>query len=629
MQREHEAVVIEDFNGWWTRGDPESCPSDHFIQADNIQYIHSGFRTRDPINRYQIGQSLGKIVRVYNFVQQGAQSLIVLREGGDIFHLKSPTETTEIILSIPEMEDFGFVSFAGRGYITPFKTFKDEKTGVNVEKGLEHYFMYVYKGDGSPARKAGGNSPTNSSQSGMIVFNSETDGKVTKGVHLLACAFDSGILGPEVFPVVKAPGGKQIQIAKIPIGLPGVVKRTIVMTKAVDPKDYKSDQTTYTYYVAKEIEDNTTSDIKIDLADADLTAVYTPGIALPPSGGMHVIQSTDAGHCDFGFHLVAVVYETDTGYLTALGPEQYAGNEYVDIRKAVHIKNIPVPTDAYVVKKHLVSTKWIPEYNGDQKGYEFWFIPDGSLENDVTEKIVSYYDADLLDDASHLIDNLTEIKAGVCLTTYHGRLVLGGQFADPSIVRVSAAGEPEAISGVDGLIIAPLDGNPITNAQEFRDVLYLFKKNRTYSASDNDEEPASWLVEVVDQGVGCGVHGVGTILDSGGVSIDYLLVASYSGLILFNGVYSFPELSWKIENYWRSIIRNDYRFIQLAVDSIDKKIWMTLPEPSRHHMLFADYANGIDAKNIRWAKWIFDAKMSTVALYETNKLILGAIEKAP
>jgi hypothetical protein len=45
--RDHDPLVIEEFGGLWQRGDPESAPSDHFIQADNIQYIHSGCETRD------------------------------------------------------------------------------------------------------------------------------------------------------------------------------------------------------------------------------------------------------------------------------------------------------------------------------------------------------------------------------------------------------------------------------------------------------------------------------------------------------------------------------------------------------------------------------------------------------
>ena len=36
-----------------------------------------------------------------------------------------------------------------------------------------------------------------------------------------------------------------------------------------------------------------------------------------------------------GFHLIAVVYETDTGYLTALGPENFASINVVDIQKGI------------------------------------------------------------------------------------------------------------------------------------------------------------------------------------------------------------------------------------------------------------------------------------------------------
>jgi hypothetical protein len=122
-QREHEPVVIESFNGLWDRGDAESCPLDHFTQADNIQFFHSGFQTRDPVDKYQSpSTALGRIVRVYNYVMQTGQSLLVLREGGDIFHVIGSSTVYGPILSIADMEDFGFVAYNGRAYITPFKS---------------------------------------------------------------------------------------------------------------------------------------------------------------------------------------------------------------------------------------------------------------------------------------------------------------------------------------------------------------------------------------------------------------------------------------------------------------------------------------------------------------------------
>src|SRR6202008_2690304 len=101
-----------------------------------------------------------------------------------------------------------------------------------------------------------------------------------------------------------------------------------------------------------------------------------------------------------------------------------------------------------------------------QKGYQFFFVPGGRIANNTsTEITVSFYDADLLEDASHLIDNFSEIPAVVGLNTYHGRMIAYTTTLDISLIGVSAPGEPEAINSVDGLLIVPLDGNPITNAQ--------------------------------------------------------------------------------------------------------------------------------------------------------------------
>jgi len=515
--RDHEPIVIEDFNGLWDRGDDESAPSDHFIQADNIQYFNSGFETRDPIDKYQTGTPLGqKVLRVYDYVMQTGQSLLVLVEGGKIYHCIGPSITHGPILTIAAMTDFAFVAIAGRAFITPFKTYTNSQ-GVNYQLGIQNEFLYVYKGDGTAARKAG---------------------------------------GP------------------------------------------------------------------------------------PPTGGPLTVAHDVAGRTDFGFHIIAVVYETDTGYLTALGPEVFGSLEF-DGEHKILVSNIPVSPNAYVKKRHLVSTKWIPEYSGDQDGYQFFFIPEGNIDNNTdTTKVVEYFDIDLLSDASHLIDNFSEIPSGVCLTTYHSRLCIGGEYGttetladlppgvtdNRSLVRVSWPGEPEAISKIEGVIIVPLDGNPVTNVQEFRDILYAFKKSRTIGYSDNQEEPSSWQEEVIDQGVGAPVHGVATVLDSGGVNVDFLLIADWSGLMIFNGTYARPEMSFKIEDTWMGMDRNNFHYIQIVNDSLSKKVWMTLPPPNQHIMLHADYGNGMDAKNIRWAKWLFDAKVTCCCLIETNKVILGVFE---
>ena len=423
--RDHDPIVLEEFNGWWKRGDPESAPSDHFVTANNVQYFNTGVESRVPLDRYQTEEASLKFPRrVYNYVMQTGQSLLVLTVGGNIYHIvngarRGPGGNTLPILTIPEMEDFGFVAIAGRAYITPFKSTLNEQ-GVPYELGLQGQSLRVYKGDGVAARKAAGPPPALGGGVPFMAYNSQTSGEITKGIHLIGVGFNSGILGTEVFPVVEAPGDKEIQVENIP-KLTGFV-RTIAMTRAIDPKDYRPDNI-YTpplvWYTIEHITDDNKVSTKINFKDSSMLTVYTPTAG--GAGGtdaLTVANTNIAGFCDFGFHLVGVVFETDTGYLTSPGPQdatgktKFAGQHYVDVTKSIKVTNIPIGP-ANVVKRHLVSTKWIPEYNGDQKGYQFFFIPKGILENNTaTELVVNYYDSDLLSDASHLLDNFSEIPQG-------------------------------------------------------------------------------------------------------------------------------------------------------------------------------------------------------------------------
>ena len=522
--RDHEPLVIEDFAGWWSRGDPESAPSNHFTQADNVQYFQSGVETRDGLITYMDNPAPPlKFLRIYNYVTLQGQSLLALCDGGKIYHILQGSGVKHgPILTIPAMEDFGFVAINGRAYISPFKSYINPE-GEKYQLGIQNEFIYVYKGDGTPARKAAGVPPT---------------------------AADSPV-GP-------------------------------------------------------------------------LTAAM---------GAPTVGSKTDAG-----LHIIGVVYETDTGYFTSIGPPVRPMPIFTAAHEIV-VTNIPVSPNSWVKKRHLVSTKWIPEFNGDQNGYQYFFIPGGNIDDNITTtKTLTYFDADLLSDASHLADNFTEIPAGVCLNTYHSRLVIVGEYGttetltglpagvtdNRSIARLSVAGEPEAVNKVDGIIVVPLDGTALTNVQEFSDVLYIFKKTRTFAYSDNYDEPVTWQEELLDQGVGAPVHGIATVLDTGGVNIDFLLIVDWSGLMLFNGVYSQPEMSWKIEDFWRQINRNEFQQVQIVNDSINKHIWITMPPPFRKMLLHADYGSGMNAKDIQWARWIFDTQVFTIALIETDRLVIGS-----
>jgi len=623
--RGHEPVVIEEFNGLWKRGDADSVPLDHFSEGNNLAFIESGFETRPGLDTLIAKGG----VRMYNYKMQNGESFLSLDEDGNIWHslLDGSGTIYGPILSIPEMEDFGFVSIAGRAYITPFKTYLDSN-GVESQKGIDGEFVYVYKGDGVAARKAAGFPPTNSDDTPMIAFNNPLVGLIEEGIRILAVTFsdgagDSTSLGPTVLPTIYAPGNQSISLTNIPLGGVGITQRKIWSTKVIPSEEWTANCADFTFYLVTTIDDNTTTSAILSFVDADLVTAFVPGaLPNPTSGGLEVRNSATEGHCTIGLHVVGVVYETDTGYLSAPGPEVFGVQTFIDDRKAITVSNIPVSPSATVVKRHLVASKAIVGYNGDDHDYQLFFIPDGTIDNNVdTTKTVSFFDGELLDDASHLLDNFSEIPAGVTLTTYHGRMVLTTTFDDISVAYLSAAGEPEAIDQVDGVLIAPLDGMPLTNAQEYRDILYLFKKVRTYAYVDNGDVPSTWALTIIDNGIGASVHGIGQVLDSGGINIEFLMIVDFSGIMIFNGLFQRPELTWKIGDFWTELDRNFFSKIQLINDSLTQVVYMTLPEGN---ILMGDYKNGLNPKDIRWITWSFDIFAETIALFNTNTLAIGS-----
>jgi len=234
----------------------------------------------------------------------------------------------------------------------------------------------------------------------------------------------------------------------------------------------------------------------------------------PPTGTLAVANGI-AGNMDAGQHLFGVVFESDTGWLSA--PGAFVAFVTTDL-VTVSFSSIPVSAQTHITKRHIVATRKIEGYNGNTLGYQYYFIPGATLNDNVTTVLanVGFFDIDLLEDASHLSDNFAEIPAGVGLCTYHGRVCLTTTYTDISVAYLSEPGEPEAFNQVDGVLIVPLDGNPLTNCQEYRDVLYLFKPVRTVGYHDNQDVPATWQSFVVDEANGAPVHGIGSVLDSGG-----------------------------------------------------------------------------------------------------------------
>lgn len=564
MYKDHQPIVLDKFNGLWDRNDPDNTPLDHFRDCNNIKFIGtSSFTVRDGIDITQdVEVPLSNVKRYYNFPCALGNTLLVLTIDDDIgyiYHVINSTTTYGPILTIYGMEDFCYVPYAGRAYISPIKSYTSGD--LTFEKGMDSEFVYVYKGDGTPARQSAGNPLF-----GVLTIANGDPGHTDAGFHLFGfvAEFDTGYLTA-----------------------PGAI-------------------TSFT----------TSPSSSVSFGNVPIASIFTTVLGQFNPFGFFSIDSNNSEVDE------ELLFDPNTRPYIELLQRENETNEDQILSSYPQAISTNTPNPA-VIRRHLVATKKITNYNGDPYGYTFYFVPDAIIPNNTDTFLnnISFYDQDLIDDASHLLDNRSSIPAVASLSLYHNRLVAACTSTDISLAMVSQIGEPEAISQIDGLLIVPPDGNPITNAQELRDVLYVFKRARTVSFVDNGDEPSTWPLVVVDTALGTPIHGIATVLDSGSSSIDFLIVCTYQGISLFNGRYIAPELSWKIENFWRSLERNNFRKIQIINAPIQKEIYTVLPDNT---MLVGNYANGMDPMKIRWSPWSFLPSINTIAIWNIDEILIGA-----
>lgn len=351
-------------------------------------------------------------------------------------------------------------------------------------------------------------------------------------------------------------------------------------------------------------------------------AVLAGGVA--PSGAPITIANGGAGNTDKGLHLFSVSFETNTGFITPFSAVSGAvvNSFTMDGAHVINISGIPTGP-ANTVARRIVVTKNIPSYNFNPAGYQYFFLPGGRIADNVTTILnnVSFFDASLLTDATYALNLLGTIPAGTGLATYQGRLVSWGEpdssqeSGQSSTIRVSSAGQPEAFDSVTGLIVVnPNDSRSgVKNCQEYRSVLYMFKDTHTYYTQDNQGNPSSWNVFNLDQSTGTSIHGIAAPFDEGGIGTDKLFIVDYSGLLIFNGTYNRPEVSWKIRDLWAQIPTQYFFTIEIVHDPILQRIYIAVPlgsDTSPSTILLCDYAN-LDPfawnfyQKVRWSKWTF------------------------
>jgi len=350
------------------------------------------------------------------------------------------------------------------------------------------------------------------------------------------------------------------------------------------------------------------------------------GVARPAAGtapvGPPIVAATSAtaGSVEIGKHLFAVSYETISGFLTQPGPATFTLYDAPGGKK-VDLSNIPIGPAGTVARVLLATKKLATTYAGDERNQEFFAIPNGRIGDNVTTVLtVDFFDADLQSGVDYLLDQLTEIPAGVGIGVYKSRMAVWGTDTNESAVYLSEPGQPESFSATEGFVLAnPGDASGgVKNCVEFRSQYYLLKGGgKTYVTNEIGDSPAFWEVTNVDLSIGAECHSIAKVMDLNGSALDNFFSADRSGLYLFNGTFSGNELSRKISDIWRRINRLALNQVEIVYDPIKALIYCAVPldgADTPTHLLVGDVDDGIDPENIRWTTWRFPKNPTTIVV---------------
>jgi len=311
------------------------------------------------------------------------------------------------------------------------------------------------------------------------------------------------------------------------------------------------------------------------------------------------------GNLGVGSYLVDVVYVTSTGYITK--PSGTPINVTTFGSYKINLTVIPTGPAGTVARK-IIMSKVIPNltYTGNPNDYEFFFAPSGFINDNVTTVFaLSEFDGNLIASADYLFDQLESVDSGVGIGEYNSRMIVWGESANPSILRVSKPGDPESISATSGFIIVdPTESGGVTNICVIRNNMYIFKSNRIFVTTDNGDDPTTWPVTIFDAGIGTECFGISRVFDSKGTHLSQFLIAGRSGLYIFDGLIRFPELTYVVQNIWDDIDPASFSLTRVALDPINKNIYVLITRTNGDkHILAGDYTMGMSSDKICWSIW--------------------------
>lgn len=255
--RDHDPKAVKSFDGVYDRGEPESVPLDHFIDALNVRFLDMGVETREGSTLDLTTAFVVKRYAIYKRIGEAAR-LLLLDGAGNLY---DSTNLVAPILSLASMSDFACLTLFNRAYISPHD-------GV---RGIGGQSVQVY--DGTTCRQAAGLPPSGFT---LLATESGLSGSIDIGERLFAEVYEtsSGFItapGPAIFPKLISTGGKKADISQISIGPAGTIARRIVATKRL--VDYNGQNNQAFFFVPNaRIGNNISTTITVDFFDADLVS---------------------------------------------------------------------------------------------------------------------------------------------------------------------------------------------------------------------------------------------------------------------------------------------------------------------------------------------------------------------
>lgn len=338
--------------------------------------------------------------------------------------------------------------------------------------------------------------------------------------------------------------------------------------------------------------------------------------------------SAESGNLGNGKYLVAVAFETSSGFITGPGPAVFGEVDSPGGFK-LDVSAIPIGPVGTVARRILI-TKSIPAglYTGNQFGYEYFFCPNGRIPNNTSTQAlgINFFDDDLIDSADYLFDNRSTVPCGLGLTIYNNRMCLWGVPEFEHYVFFSTAIFVEMFDQTGGLLfLDPSDAiSSIKNVVDHETSLFIQTQDRTYVTVDNGNDPDTWRCDPLDKAIGAEVFSVSKILDSRGTSVKRYFQGDKSGIYVYEGGgFQDPPFTANITDLWARINKKQFNKVMLVDDPEGKLLYAAIPLDSAtecSHIVVGDYNTAFNRYGqlvgslVRWSLWTFPWDVSTIVL---------------